>query len=163
MPVIPPPDWNLVVSLASSAFMAVSLTLVFVFARHEVRVSRLKTLVQFERTFTVKDTTAPSFEYVREKYLEDIDLEDIDQDRKLRDGKNIRDLTEVEAHDLLPRLRKLNWINLRSTGVLIWTSRSAGDVLVLTNGTPAGVVQRLSCSGAHPSPDAESEARFTPH
>ena len=26
-------------------------------------------------------------------------------------------------------------------GVLVWTSRSAGDVLVLTNGTPAGVVE----------------------
>lgn len=70
------PDTAALIVAAVATFVAAGLPALLILLRHDVRLGRLRMLLQLERAFRILRDSAkegrPSFEYVRGKYMEDI-------------------------------------------------------------------------------------------
>lgn len=106
-----------------AAALAILMPVIFVFVRHEVRLQRLRILDQFDRTFAPEGDAAsadghphvqtPSFEYVREKYIEDL--------AHLQRFQGGAHRTGVDAEELR-LVHSIGWWRLRSTWVLLFSA-----------------------------------------
>lgn len=141
---LPAADWPLIACLASAGFLAVVVPVLMVAVRHEIRVQRLETLVQFRGIFG-KGADTPSFEYVWEKYLEDIDLGMLKNAKGFPESeKNKRTLTKLSSEAITAAIRQIGWRRLHSSWSLVW---SAVPYMVLTW---AGLILLLACNGQDP-------------
>lgn len=123
--------------LGMAIVISVFSPLIFIYLRHQVRLQRLRILDQFERTFSIEardDPTsgvqyrynryghAPSFEYIREKYIEDL-------------------LEEPRALQRRGNLQNIRWWEIRSSWSLFL---AAIPFIVLTT---AGLCVLFACLG----------------